>query len=367
MRTIERSNSRNYGIELFRIILMLFIIEGHYLAHTAIRETVPFLSVSWCAIWVLQSITVSAVDGFVFITGYYQKTVNLNLKKVLTLWGKVLFYSASISLIAMAMGNKTSISDIVKSFMPISFSKYWFFTVYVFLYLLTPFFNSAIEHMSKKQHLTAVAILLIFAVLKPTILPIAPQYDPTDGMGIISFIALYIWASYCRRYIIDIKHKKVMLIVFIALVFASKVAIEMLNKRFGTTFGSGILYHYNTVFQVAICTILFYCFKDIRISGKLGRLITRLSASVFGVYLIHEHSFVRNLLWKNIFGIDVITKWSDAIFLSSLIWIPLSIYAISSLLDFFRGYIGIKLFKDSIAVKFNKYINQLQNMITDPQ
>lgn len=367
MRTIQRSNSRNYGIELFRIVLMIFIIEGHYLAHTTIRETVPFLSVSWCAIWILQSITVSAVNGFVFITGYYQKAVNLNLKKTLTLWGKVLFYSVSISLIAMALGNKTSILEIVKSFMPISFSKYWFFTVYVFLYLLTPFFNSAIEHMSKKQHLTVVAVLFIFTVLKPTFLPIAPQYDPTEGMGIISFIALYIWGSYCRRYITNIKHKKVMLTFSIALVFASKVAIETLNEYFGATFGSGILYHYNTMFQVAICTILFYCFKDIRISEKLGRLITKLSASVFGVYLIHEHPFIRNLLWKNVFEIDVIAKWSDAIFLSSLIWIPLSVYAISSLIDFFREYIGIKLFKDSIAVKFNKFINQLQNMITGSQ
>ena len=343
---------------------MAFIIEGHYLTHTTIRETTSFLSVSWCAIWILQSVTVSAVDGFVFITGYYQKSVNLNLKKVLTLWGKVLFYSASITLIPMVLGYKTSISEIVQSFMPISFSKYWFFTVYVFLYLLTPFFNSAIEHMTKKQHLTAVVVLLIFAVLKPTFLPIAPQYDPAEGMGIISFIALYIWGSYCRRHITDIKHKKVILIASIALVFTSRIAIEMMNKRFGSTFGSGILYHYNTVFQVAICTTLFYCFKDIRISEKLGRLITKLSASVFGVYLIHEHSFIRNLLWKSIFGIDVITKWSDALFLSSLIWIPLSVYALSWLLDFFRGYIGTKLFKN-IAAKLNIYIDLLQNKLTD--
>ena len=365
MNKIERFETRNCGIELLRIVLMIFIIEGHYLAHTGIRESVPFLSVSWCVIWLLQSITVSAVDGFVFITGFYQKATNLNLKKVLTLWGKVFFYSVSISAIAITLGNKTSISEIVKSLMPIAFSRYWFFTVYVFLYLLAPFFNTAMEHMTKKQYIATVAVLLTFAVLKPTFLPIAPQYDPTEGMGIVSFIAIYVWGGYCRRYITDIKHKKAMLIIAMALVFSSKITIEIMNRQIGWSFGSGILYHYNTVFQITISTMLFYCFKNIRISEKFESWIAKLSITVFGVYLIHEHPFVRNSLWQYMFGISVITKWSEIQFLSSLIWIPLSVYAVSASIDLIRRCAGEKLFNNGVALKLNGYIEQLQNRITD--
>lgn len=269
-------------------------------------------------------------------------------------------------MIAIIWGNKASISDIVKTFMPISFSRYWFFTVYIFLYLLTPFFNSAIEHMTKKQHLTAVIVLLAFTVLKPTFLPIAPQYDSTEGMGIISFIAIYIWGGYCRRYITEIRYKRTLIIISMTLVFLSKVVIEVLNGHLGLSFGSGILYHYNTIFQITISTMLFYCFKNIRINERIGGLIAKLSGSVFGVYLIHEHPIIRDLLWKNVFGIDVITKWNEALFLSSLIWIPLCVFLVTSLLDLIRGYVGTKLFKNNIAAKFNAYFDQLQNIITDP-
>ena len=64
MKTIERSNnSRNYGIELLRIVLMIFIIEGHYLAHTTIREIVPFLSVSWVAIWICYASNIMSISS----------------------------------------------------------------------------------------------------------------------------------------------------------------------------------------------------------------------------------------------------------------------------------------------------------------
>ena len=57
--------NRNYGIDLLRITLMIFIVIGHLFAHTDIRRQVTFMSNKWWFTWALQAVTVSAVDCFV--------------------------------------------------------------------------------------------------------------------------------------------------------------------------------------------------------------------------------------------------------------------------------------------------------------
>ena len=84
---------RYLGIDLLRIVLMLFIILGHLFAHTNIRAEVDVFSVKGLYIWLSQSLTVSAVNCFILITGFFMGEKNVSFSKMLKLWGKVLFYS----------------------------------------------------------------------------------------------------------------------------------------------------------------------------------------------------------------------------------------------------------------------------------
>lgn len=357
-------SNRNYGIEVLRILLMLFIIEGHFLTHTNIRETLPFLSTSWIVVWLIQAITVSAVDGFVFITGYYQKAKIVNVKRLFNLWGKVLFYSIFIFLIFVPLGGQINPSYILTTFMPITFKQYWFFTVYILLFLLAPFINLGIEKLNQQGHKLLIIILIIFTIVKPTLFPFATQYDQTEGMGIVSFLTIYIWGSYCRRYVKAIKCKGFMLLLSVIIVFASKILLEEIVARTGQSAGSGLLYHYNTVFQIINCTLLFYIFKDFRISEKYKNFIAFFSTSVFGVYLIHEHPAIRDLLWKKLFAIETITEWSDIYFIVSLFVVPIVVLVICTLLDHIRLWIGrmvahIKTMDNLLAL-----IDSIQERIT---
>lgn len=90
------NKERNLGIELLRIILMVFIIEGHFLVHTGLRESVDPFSAKWSLIWIVQALTVSAVNGFVLISGFYQRGTTIKLHKGLRLWGEVIFYSVAL-------------------------------------------------------------------------------------------------------------------------------------------------------------------------------------------------------------------------------------------------------------------------------
>ena len=97
-------NNRNYGIDLLRITLMIFIVTGHLFAHTDIRKQVAFMSNKWLFTWALQAVTVSAVDCFVIITGYYMSSEIYNLWKGIKLWIEVFVYSALIFITLVLIG-----------------------------------------------------------------------------------------------------------------------------------------------------------------------------------------------------------------------------------------------------------------------
>lgn len=96
--------NRNYGIDLLRITLMIFIVIGHLFAHTDIRRQVTFMSNKWWFTWALQAVTVSAVDCFVIITGYYMSSEIYNLWKSVKLWIKVFVYSVMIFIMLVLIG-----------------------------------------------------------------------------------------------------------------------------------------------------------------------------------------------------------------------------------------------------------------------
>ena len=90
------------GIDLLRILLMFMIIWGHLFRHSGICSELELLSGAWSFAWGTQAITVSAVNCFVLITGYFMIDSNVKVKKAALLWGKVLFYSVTIFLFLTA-------------------------------------------------------------------------------------------------------------------------------------------------------------------------------------------------------------------------------------------------------------------------
>ena len=335
--------NRNIGVELLRIILMLFIVEGHLLTHTGIREQVSFMSVDWIIVWGIQSITVCAVNGFVLISGYYQRSCNLKLEKVLQLWGQVFFYSILLYIISFLWGGTHGVGDTIRAFLPITCKQYWFFTIYVYLFILSPFINVGLERLTKKQFKVLVCVLVLFTVIKPTIFPFVEQYDLTEGFGIVSFITIFVIGAYLRKFVPDIKYKYLILVISMVITFGSKIVLEAVVHKLGLEVGTGIFYHYNTVFQIINCIMMLYIFKDIHIRENtvIAKSILFFSTSTFGVYLIHEHPAVRDLLWKRLITDDFLSAIGSASFIIILIVVPMIIFIICNGLDHLRKIIRV--------------------------
>lgn len=323
---------KNIGIELLRIILMLFIIEGHLLTHTQIRESLKFLSEKWIIVWGVQAITVSCVNTFVFITGYYLSSKEISWKKIFKLWGEVVFYSIGIEVIFILIFGWKGISSL-KSFMPLIFHQYWFFSIYIYLLILSPFLNIGIDILDENKHKILIIILVLICFIKLTIFPFAPQVDLSEGMGIVSFVSIYIIGGYFRKYKINIKRKLLLIFVAGIIVFLSKVVLEIIIRKLDLNLGTGILYHYNTILQLIIAILLFLIFKEFKINKKYNKAITFFSRGVFGVYLIHEHPQIRNLIWKKWITKEMLLESDLMNFLCLIIFIPFVIFLIAILIE----------------------------------
>ena len=86
---------------------------------------------------------------------------------------------------------------------------------------------------------------------------------------------------------------------------------------------------------------------------KYNKIINTISGASFGVYLIHEHDYVRTFLWQDILSVY---KFSNSLFL-----IPYTIYVI---LIVFTICTLIELIRINILEKnYLKYVDKISDKI----
>ena len=294
--------NRNYGIDLLRITLMIFIVIGHLFAHTDIRRQVTFMSNKWWFTWALQAVTVSAVDCFVIITGYYMSSEIYNLWKGVKLWIKVFVYSVMIFIMLVLIGYAPlSVGGGLDAFFPILRNEYWFFTMYLLLYLLIPFLNESLRNMSTRKMSLLIVIIVCFFYIEPLFSVVFYQYDQSEGFSIIAFVTLYVIGAYLRqKKCIPRKYCIIILLGSSSAILMSKVVLQAITEYKNLHFGTGLLYHNNSVFVLINAIALFYLFNGINISKlTFQKAIQWCTPSVFSVYLLHENPLVRKLIWNS--------------------------------------------------------------------
>lgn len=197
---------RDYGIDLLRIVSMLMVPMVHILGHGGVIEaTVPF-SLQYESAWLLESILLVAVNCFVLITGYVYYGKETRYYRLLTLWAEVLFYSIIIIIaLKFIFPSELGLENYWKAIIPTfftndQFSRYWFFTAYVGMFLLSPFINLGLKHFNKKQDLSVFLSLFIIFSLLPTILNQDMAFNLNQGYGVLWFVVLYYTGGLIHKY-----------------------------------------------------------------------------------------------------------------------------------------------------------------------
>ncbi len=306
--------SRQSNMELLRVVAMLMIITLHYLDKgNVLPEFADMSTANHYIAWLLESFCFVAVNIYVLISGYFLTTSKFTFKKLALLWGQILFYSWVIGgiflLTGMAGEEATSLYELIFVALPVTAGHYWFATIYVLLFAVSPFLNVAIEKMSKQQHRICIVVLVTIFSLWNTVLPMTIPLADGEGMDIAWFVCLYMIAAYLRKYPEDRKRKGYLYalgyVLCSVLVFGVGIALLFVDSVTGKLGGYATNWYAYNSFPVLVGSVcLFVAFTKLEIkSGGVSKVINMLASATFSVYLIHEHRYLR-YLWQQWLGVE---------------------------------------------------------------
>ena len=175
MNVAKHNLDRQTGPELLRIIAMLLIVFHHFAKHGGIEYTT--FSANNAYLNIVEFGGKIGVNVFIIITGYFSCTSKFSFKKVFKLLFAVEFYSICLMVVSLLTGaQEFRIMLFVKGFLPLLFGDgYWFVTIYIILYILTPFLNEGIKRVSRTfLGFVICSLLLIYCLLPNTIGIIKP-------------------------------------------------------------------------------------------------------------------------------------------------------------------------------------------------
>lgn len=181
--------------------------------------------------------------------------------------------------------------DLLGTFFPLITRRWWFITMYMTLYICSPFINTALNKIERKDYEKLLIVLAFLFVIMPSFYPNIPYQD--CGYGLDNFVFLYCTGAYIRRYDFASKIQVNYLFMYFTcslLILIGRILLQILGKE-------GPVFNYNFILVELGAICLFMFFKDLKIKS---RQINTMVTSVFGIYLISEHPFIRNVLYTKI-------------------------------------------------------------------
>lgn len=364
-------NKRNVGLDFLRIVSMLMIVMLHYLGKGGALSTVYGTSNNYIS-WIIEAFCIVAVNCYVYITGYFLVNSKFKIKKILKLWGQVLFYSISIYLILLFTNAiDFNIKDMILSFMPIITKQYWFITVYILLYILSPFLNIMINNLSKKQFKNLIVILLFVFCICTTFLDLNYILDSTTGYGIIWFVCLYFIGAYVRLYYNkENKNNTYNLLIYLGITIItilSRLIITYIFDRFNFSIVDKLrFYQYNSITTFISSLFLFLYFKNLNIKDNvLKDCILKVAPFTLGVYLIHDHTQMRSVMYSNILHTE--NYLSSNYFLGVAIISVVAVFSVCIVIEYLRHKFAIYISKTKtynslqkfVVMKYTNIVNRL--------
>lgn len=323
---------------------MLLIIAHHFVVNSGVLDKAyeTPLSANSIFLFLFGAWGKTGINCFMMITGYFMCKSNITLKKYLKLTCEVLFYNIVIALIFVITGYG-SIKDIIKAFLLVRvIDSSHFFACFLMFYLLIPFLNILLNHVSRQQHRRLIEILAFLYIFLSTI----PKFDVV--MNYVSwFSTLYIIAAYIRFYPPQERRWGLWTAAF----FGMAVLSILICLKLGSVLGKQAAYRFvsdsNTFLAFAISVCSFMYFKELKI--KQNRLINVIGGSTFGVLCIHANSMTMiNWLWGDF--LDVSAKYQlplVELMVFSIITV-LGIFTVCTLIDQIRVRTVEKFFLDHI-------------------
>ena len=345
----NKTSKRNANIELLRIISMIMVTmlhalgKGDLLVNPADNSSVNV----WVA-WGLEALSISAVNIFMLISGYFLIDSKFKLSRFIELIAQTIFYTFGTFLVLYAFGinrGETDVFWMLNYLLPIHMDVYWFITSYVVLYALLPIIAKGVHSITGKQLGTIIIILLIYECAFKSFLPFR-MYTDDHGYSFLWYLTVFLIGSYLKLYGFKILNSpgKGLALYFVSClaVLVEGGAVRYIIKYWGHLEElPGMPYEYNNFFVLTSALGIFAAFVHFNEMKELpGKIVCFLSPMALGVYLLQENQTMR-YRWQSWFKLQGSLDGSLAALIGKVFLAVICMYLLGTAVDYLR----IQLFK----------------------
>ncbi len=341
--------SRLANLELLRMIAMMMVVTIHISNHGGLVDLAQKGTFSYYVVWTLFGLSFVAINVYILISGYFLVESSFSSWRLIKMEMQIWFYSMVILSLFWIFGDvEHDLKYLVYCLTPVVSDFYWFATMYVGMYLLSPILNTFVRSISKRQFQCVLLLLFVLLSAWTNIFYYTSGMNIVEGVSIAWFVAVYLFGAYIRMYYIpDGKAGKWFLIGggLTVLIPVSRFIIDALlsTQWLGTRmledllWGYSISYHYNSMFSILGAAGLFVAFLNLKLKdGIVSKFINLAASASFAVYLIHDHYYMRENMW------DKINPWAwldDWYLLPAIIITVIGIYVVCMIIEWIRHFV----------------------------
>ena len=297
---------RNYGIDLLRVISMLFVVILHSLGQGGILNNVVIDSNQYMCGWFLKSFVFCAVNIFALISGYVAytgKDKRVKYSRFFNLWMQVVFYGLLITIIFNIIKPElVTTNNYIEAILPVLNNSYWYVTAFAGLYILMPFLNKAINYCEESTlKKLFVSILIIFS----TFATYFGIFDLNRGYSFVWLVLMYIMGAIIKKCDIGKNIKTyqaflgilvLSLITFLYRIYSNEY--KVLNR----TIEKDLLINYTSPTILGISILYVISFSKFKFNDSIKNIITFFSTSAFSIYIINTNVFIWFNVMENLFA-----------------------------------------------------------------
>lgn len=348
---------RNYGIDLLRIVSMVFVIILHLVGVGGICGNTELLSANFLVSQFLRIGTFCAVNVYALISGYVGWNRSPKLSGLLNLWLKVIAFCVGITVLTqLAAPELVTLQDLFKAFTPVTEAKYWYFNAYVGLFFFIPLLNHAVRGISGKEAVFSM-VGIAMMVMSLTVTKLNSTLLLGSGYSTLWLMMLYLAGGLMARFELPKKLSAgkwaVLYLLAVLANYLPRMGLLWLKPDYWTPATQNLAVQYTNPTIVLAAAALVGCFARLELKETTVRLVKSLSPHAFGVYLAHTHTLIfRHCIGGKLSPLAPAPLWE---LLAKLFAITLLIYTIGTAADWLITK-AMQLFHiDKLLKKLDKF------------
>ena len=287
---------RNYGIDLLRMVAMVFVIVLHLTGVGGICANAELGSPQFYVSQFFRIGTFCAVNCYALISGFVGWNRKPKLSGLLNLWLKVIGFCVAITVFTQLRDPAAvDLTDLWKAFTPVKEAKYWYFNSYVGLFFFLPLLNYAIRGISGREAVFAMAGISVLVLLVPHT-RIRDSFLLGSGYSTLWLMILYLLGGLMSRFDLPAKLPAAgwagAFLLAVAMSYLPRMVLLALKPELWTPANQNLSMQYINPTVVLAGAALVGLFARLELPEWAVRLTKALSPHAFGVYLCHTHTLI---------------------------------------------------------------------------